>query len=196
MVVLSLGVQCLAQVHDICPGRTGIRQSPNWKTPCVLPVFHWCVFYRHVTHLWAFYHIGVGCVDYLNVKLLTSVFCCFGESLSIISHVPEKKQIQIYLCVLLCCRQECKKLREELREDHEEDKASALSQLAQSKEQEMSSARESWQRKVEDLLEQVPLLPTDLCTAVCVCMCACVLLTGPLSLSLEWKTNEKLPARE
>lgn len=55
----------------------------------------------------------------------------------------------------LCCRQECKKLREELREEHEEDKASALVQLAQSKEQELSSARESWQRKVEDLLEQV-----------------------------------------
>lgn len=52
-------------------------------------------------------------------------------------------------------RQECKKLREELREEHEEDKVSALSQLAQSKEQELNNARESWQRKVEDLLEQV-----------------------------------------
>lgn len=60
----------------------------------------------------------------------------------------------------MCCRQECKKLREELREEHEEDKTSALAQLAQSKEQELSSARESWQRKVEDLLEQVRLLPT------------------------------------
>ena len=52
-------------------------------------------------------------------------------------------------------RQECKKLREELREDHEEDKAAALAQLARSKEQELGCARESWQRKVEDLLEQV-----------------------------------------
>jgi len=52
-------------------------------------------------------------------------------------------------------RQECKKLREELREEHEENKRSALSQLAQNKDQEMCSARESWQRKVEDLLEQV-----------------------------------------
>lgn len=52
-------------------------------------------------------------------------------------------------------RQECKKLREELREDHEEDKAAALAQLSQTKDQEMSNARESWQRKVEDLLEQV-----------------------------------------
>lgn len=58
---------------------------------------------------------------------------------------------------MLCYRQECKKLREELKEDHEEDKNSALAQLAQSKEQELSNARESWQRKVEDLLEQVRL---------------------------------------
>lgn len=61
----------------------------------------------------------------------------------------------------MSCRQECKKLREELKEEHEEEKASALSQLAQSKEQELSSARESWQRKVEDLLEQVLLLATE-----------------------------------
>lgn len=58
---------------------------------------------------------------------------------------------------MLCYRQECKKLREELKEEHEEDKNSALAQLAQSKEQELSNARESWQRKVEDLLEQVRL---------------------------------------
>ncbi len=67
------------------------------------------------------------------------------------------------VCVSLCCRQECKKLREELREEHEEDKASALAQLAQSKEQELSNARESWQRKVEDLLEQVRAVQVDLC---------------------------------
>lgn len=64
----------------------------------------------------------------------------------------------LYVLLLLCYRQECKKLREELREEHEEDKASALAQLAQNKEQELSNARESWQRKVEDLLEQVRLL--------------------------------------
>lgn len=69
-----------------------------------------------------------------------------------------------YACVLLCCRQECKKLREELREEHEEDKASALAQLAQSKDQELSNARESWQRKVEDLLEQVQLSPMGVYT--------------------------------
>ncbi|KAI4785887.1 hypothetical protein KUCAC02_037485, partial [Chaenocephalus aceratus] len=66
------------------------------------------------------------------------------------------------LCLETLERQECKKLREELREDHEEDKALALSQLAQSKEQELSSARESWQRKVEDLLEQISLLKQSL----------------------------------
>lgn len=71
------------------------------------------------------------------------------------------------MCALPRCRQECKKLREELREDHVEDKAAALSQLAQSKEQEMSNARESWQRKVEDLLEQVGLVPMDPCSAMC-----------------------------
>lgn len=71
------------------------------------------------------------------------------------------------MCVLLCYRQECKKLREELREEHEEDKASALTQLAQSKEQELNNAKESWQRKVEDLLEQVRRLDQYTCTMQC-----------------------------
>uniref|UniRef100_A0A8C9RST9 Family with sequence similarity 184 member A n=1 Tax=Scleropages formosus TaxID=113540 RepID=A0A8C9RST9_SCLFO len=59
-------------------------------------------------------------------------------------------------------RQECKKLREELREEHEEDKRTTLVQLTQTKEQEMSAAREGWQRKVEDLLEQISLLKQSL----------------------------------
>ena len=60
------------------------------------------------------------------------------------------------MCVCVCDdRQECKKLREELREVHEENRQAALAQLAQTKDQEMSTAREGWQRKVEDLLEQV-----------------------------------------
>lgn len=63
--------------------------------------------------------------------------------------------LRLNICVLLLCRQECKKLREELKQEHEENKASSLAQLVQSKEQELSNARESWQRKVEDLLEQV-----------------------------------------
>ncbi|XP_037304702.1 protein FAM184A isoform X1 [Pungitius pungitius] len=74
----------------------------------------------------------------------------------------DKMALELELKWTETLRQECKKLREELREDHEEEKASALSQLAQSKEQEMSSARESWQRKVEDLLEQISLLKQSL----------------------------------
>uniref|UniRef100_A0A3Q1IZS0 Protein FAM184A/B N-terminal domain-containing protein n=1 Tax=Anabas testudineus TaxID=64144 RepID=A0A3Q1IZS0_ANATE len=74
----------------------------------------------------------------------------------------DKMALELELKWTETLRQECKKLREELREDHEEDKASALTQLAQSKEQELSNARESWQRKVEDLLEQISLLKQSL----------------------------------
>ncbi|KAL1770082.1 FAM184A isoform X3 [Sigmodon hispidus] len=51
-------------------------------------------------------------------------------------------------------RQECSKLRQELRLQHEEDKKSAMSQLLQLKEREKNAARDSWQKKVEDLLDQ------------------------------------------
>ncbi|XP_029338794.1 protein FAM184A isoform X4 [Mus caroli] len=51
-------------------------------------------------------------------------------------------------------RQECSKLRQELRLQHEEDKKSAMSQLLQLKEREKNAARDSWQKKVEDLLNQ------------------------------------------
>ncbi|KAG7508035.1 hypothetical protein JOB18_001392 [Solea senegalensis] len=74
----------------------------------------------------------------------------------------DKMALELELKWTETLRQECKKLREELREDHEEDKASALTQLAQTKEQELSNARESWQRKVEDLLEQISLLKQSL----------------------------------
>uniref|UniRef100_A0A8C2DTE0 Family with sequence similarity 184 member A n=1 Tax=Cyprinus carpio TaxID=7962 RepID=A0A8C2DTE0_CYPCA len=67
----------------------------------------------------------------------------------------DKMALELELKWTETLRQECKKLREELREEHEENKRSALTQLAQNKDQEMCSARESWQRKVEDLLEQV-----------------------------------------
>ncbi|XP_058880493.1 protein FAM184A-like isoform X2 [Acipenser ruthenus] len=59
-------------------------------------------------------------------------------------------------------RQECKKVREELREEHEEDKKSVMTRLSQQKEQEMNSAKESWQRKMEDLLDQISLLKQSL----------------------------------
>ncbi|XP_077145659.1 protein FAM184A isoform X3 [Ranitomeya variabilis] len=51
-------------------------------------------------------------------------------------------------------RQECSKLREELRVQHEEDKKSALAQLRQLKEREINTAKDNWQTKVEDLLDQ------------------------------------------
>ncbi|XP_028254206.1 protein FAM184A isoform X1 [Parambassis ranga] len=74
----------------------------------------------------------------------------------------DKMALELELKWTETLRQECKKLREELKEEHEEDKTTALTQLAQSKEQELSSARESWQRKVEDLLEQISLLKQSL----------------------------------
>ncbi|XP_069370893.1 protein FAM184A isoform X1 [Paralichthys olivaceus] len=74
----------------------------------------------------------------------------------------DKMALELELKWTETLRQECKKLREELREEHDEDKAAALAQLAQSKEQELGSARESWQRKVEDLLEQISLLKQSL----------------------------------
>uniref|UniRef100_A0A8C5A881 Family with sequence similarity 184 member Ab n=1 Tax=Gadus morhua TaxID=8049 RepID=A0A8C5A881_GADMO len=74
----------------------------------------------------------------------------------------DKMALELELKWTETLRQECKKLREELREDHEEDKAAALAQLARSKEQELGCARESWQRKVEDLLEQISLLKQSL----------------------------------
>uniref|UniRef100_A0A669E1Q4 Family with sequence similarity 184 member A n=1 Tax=Oreochromis niloticus TaxID=8128 RepID=A0A669E1Q4_ORENI len=77
-------------------------------------------------------------------------------------HKMDKMALELELKWTETLRQECKKLREELKEEHEEDKSSALAQLAQSKEQELSNARESWQRKVEDLLEQISLLKQSL----------------------------------
>ncbi|KAI4895692.1 hypothetical protein NFI96_024784 [Prochilodus magdalenae] len=74
----------------------------------------------------------------------------------------DKMALELELKWTETLRQECKKLREELREEHEEDKRAALTQLAQNKEQELGTARESWQRKVEDLLEQISLLKQSL----------------------------------
>ncbi|XP_012685130.2 protein FAM184A isoform X2 [Clupea harengus] len=74
----------------------------------------------------------------------------------------DKMALELELKWTETLRQECKKLREELREEHEEQKRAALSHLAQSKEQELGAAREGWQRKVEDLLEQISLLKQSL----------------------------------
>ncbi|KAK0143319.1 Protein FAM184A [Merluccius polli] len=51
-------------------------------------------------------------------------------------------------------REELRLLKEELTEEYEADKQAALAQLSQQNDLEVMSARESWQRKVEDLLEQ------------------------------------------
>uniref|UniRef100_A0A3Q3VY38 Protein FAM184A/B N-terminal domain-containing protein n=1 Tax=Mola mola TaxID=94237 RepID=A0A3Q3VY38_MOLML len=59
-------------------------------------------------------------------------------------------------------REEVRLLREELTEEYDADKQAAMTQLSQQKELEMMAAREGWQRKVEDLLEQISLLKQSL----------------------------------
>ncbi|MEQ2291257.1 hypothetical protein AMECASPLE_011607 [Ameca splendens] len=59
-------------------------------------------------------------------------------------------------------REEVRLLKEELSEEYEADKQAALTQLSQQKELELMAAREGWQRKVEDLLEQISLLKQSL----------------------------------
>uniref|UniRef100_A0AAQ6IEA1 Protein FAM184A/B N-terminal domain-containing protein n=1 Tax=Anabas testudineus TaxID=64144 RepID=A0AAQ6IEA1_ANATE len=63
---------------------------------------------------------------------------------------------------LSLCREEVRLLKEELTEEYDADKQAALTQLSQQKELEMMAAREGWQRKVEDLLEQISLLKQSL----------------------------------
>ncbi|XP_055455438.1 protein FAM184A isoform X5 [Psammomys obesus] len=64
-------------------------------------------------------------------------------------------------------RQECSKLRQELRLQHEEDKKFAMSQLLQLKEREKNAAKDSWQKQVEDLLNQISLLKQNLELQLC-----------------------------
>ncbi|XP_069091485.1 protein FAM184A isoform X2 [Pleurodeles waltl] len=59
-------------------------------------------------------------------------------------------------------RQECNRLREELKLQHEEDKKNAVNQIMHLKEREMIAARDGWQKKVEDLLDQISLLKQNL----------------------------------
>ncbi|KAK7893191.1 hypothetical protein WMY93_022343 [Mugilogobius chulae] len=59
-------------------------------------------------------------------------------------------------------REEVRLLKDELNEEYEADKQAALNQLSQQKELELMAAREGWQRKVEDLLEQISLLKQSL----------------------------------
>nr|XP_033794378.1 protein FAM184A isoform X2 [Geotrypetes seraphini] len=64
-------------------------------------------------------------------------------------------------------RQECTKLHEELNLQHDEDKKSYMTQLVQLKDREINVARESWQKKVEDLLDQISLLKQNLEMQLC-----------------------------
>uniref|UniRef100_A0AAV2MAF3 Uncharacterized protein n=1 Tax=Knipowitschia caucasica TaxID=637954 RepID=A0AAV2MAF3_KNICA len=59
-------------------------------------------------------------------------------------------------------REEVRLLKDELNEEYEADKQAALNQLSQQKELDLMAARENWQRKVEDLLEQISLLKQSL----------------------------------
>ncbi|XP_070541260.1 LOW QUALITY PROTEIN: protein FAM184A-like [Ptychodera flava] len=59
-------------------------------------------------------------------------------------------------------RQECHKLRMELTDQHSEDKKAALQQLKHLKDQEMDAARQGWQVKVEELLQQISTLKKNL----------------------------------
>ncbi|KAJ7991286.1 hypothetical protein DPEC_G00295750 [Dallia pectoralis] len=59
-------------------------------------------------------------------------------------------------------RAELRLLRDELTEEYEADRQASLNQLSQQKELELIAAREGWQRKVEDLLEQISLLKQSL----------------------------------
>uniref|UniRef100_A0A8C2E0W0 Zgc:85722 n=1 Tax=Cyprinus carpio TaxID=7962 RepID=A0A8C2E0W0_CYPCA len=59
-------------------------------------------------------------------------------------------------------RAELKGLREELTAEHQAEKQVTLTQLSQQRDLELMAARESWQRKVEDLLEQISLLKQSL----------------------------------
>ncbi|XP_072355481.1 protein FAM184A isoform X9 [Scyliorhinus torazame] len=59
-------------------------------------------------------------------------------------------------------REEHDKLCEKLERQHEEEKRSALGKLSHLKDQENSAEKESWQKKVEDLLNQISLLKQSL----------------------------------
>ncbi|XP_013402625.1 protein FAM184A-like [Lingula anatina] len=59
-------------------------------------------------------------------------------------------------------RKECLKLRSELTEQKEEDKRAALQQLAKMKDEEIAAAREGWERKVTQLLDEISMLKRNI----------------------------------
>lgn len=72
------------------------------------------------------------------------------------SREEPQMDIDARMCECVCARRaELKTLSEELTDEYEADKQAALSQLSQQRDVEIMAAKESWQRRVEDLLEQV-----------------------------------------
>uniref|UniRef100_S4RWL4 Family with sequence similarity 184 member A n=1 Tax=Petromyzon marinus TaxID=7757 RepID=S4RWL4_PETMA len=59
-------------------------------------------------------------------------------------------------------RSKCERLREELEAQHAQSKRTALEQLSQVKDQELAATRDGWQRKIQDLLDQISLLKQNL----------------------------------
>uniref|UniRef100_A0A8C5WFU1 Family with sequence similarity 184 member A n=1 Tax=Leptobrachium leishanense TaxID=445787 RepID=A0A8C5WFU1_9ANUR len=87
-------------------------------------------------------------------------------------------------------RQECNKLREELAVEHQEDKKSAMAQLLQLKEREIHSAKDGWQKKVEDLLDQISLLKQNLEMQLCQSQSALQQLQSQFSQERQRLTQE------
>ncbi|XP_053566764.1 protein FAM184A [Bombina bombina] len=87
-------------------------------------------------------------------------------------------------------RQECSKLREELKLQHEEDKKNAMSQLRQLKEREITTAKDGWQKKVEDLLDQISLLKQNLEMQLCQSQSALQQLQSQFSQERQRLTKE------
>ncbi|XP_041418185.1 family with sequence similarity 184 member A L homeolog isoform X3 [Xenopus laevis] len=87
-------------------------------------------------------------------------------------------------------RQECSKLREELKLQHAEDKKSAIAQLLQIKEREMNTAKDGWQKKVEDLLDQISLLKQNLEMQICQSQSALQHLQSQFSSERQRLTRE------
>jgi hypothetical protein len=59
---------------------------------------------------------------------------------------------------ILTSRKECAKLRSEITEQKDEDKRAALAQLMTLKEDQFNAAKQAWENKVQELLDQVWLV--------------------------------------
>uniref|UniRef100_A0A8B9K8E2 Zgc:85722 n=1 Tax=Astyanax mexicanus TaxID=7994 RepID=A0A8B9K8E2_ASTMX len=91
---------------------------------------------------------------------------------------------------------ELKSLKEELTDEHEADKQAVLTQLSQQRDLELMAARESWQRKVEDLLEQVGVYTPPLLLMQCdfyllECFQTCYWFPGSRSVAHEQDLSKR-----